>query len=205
MKVFVDNVAAQAIETCLLARLTEILSPTSILEMPADLVTAIAGEPEECQVEREQLTRKLTVLKSGLEICKRYASRPIRKRAHEAAFSPEVREDEKLPPPKRTSNLNGKAAQPLTPATNSTPSTNGQIPPAEQTLDTKTPAAQLATPARMSNLFHPGNQISPSGTFSFNPGFPLPTSATKPTNTSPFGQPAKQSPTFQPTNNISRK
>lgn len=48
MKVFVDNVAAQAVEACLLARITEVLSPTSILEMPADLVTAIAGEPEDC-------------------------------------------------------------------------------------------------------------------------------------------------------------
>lgn len=78
MTVFVDDVAAQAVEACLLAHTTEVLSPTSILEMPADLVTAIAEEPEDCQVEREQLTRKLAVLKSGLEICKRYASRPIR-------------------------------------------------------------------------------------------------------------------------------
>lgn len=78
MKVFVDNVAAQAVEACLLAHLSEVLSPASILEMPADLITAIAGEPEDCQVEREQLTRKLAVLKSGLDICKRYATRPIR-------------------------------------------------------------------------------------------------------------------------------
>jgi len=78
MKVFVDNVAAQAVEACLLAHLIEVLSPTSILKMPADLVTAIAGEPEDCQVEREHLTRKLAVLKAGLDICKRYASRPLR-------------------------------------------------------------------------------------------------------------------------------
>jgi hypothetical protein len=78
MKVFVDNVTAQAVEACLLVHITEVLSPTSILEMPADLVTAIAGEPEYYQLEFEQLTRKLAVLKFELDICKRYASRPIR-------------------------------------------------------------------------------------------------------------------------------
>lgn len=78
MKVFVDNVAALVVEACLLAHLSEILSPTSILEMPTDIVTSIAGEPEDSQAERERLTRKLAVLKAGLDICKRYASRPVR-------------------------------------------------------------------------------------------------------------------------------
>lgn len=77
MKVLVDNVAAQVIEACLLAPLPDTLSPTSILEMDAVLVTAIAGEPEESQMERDQLTRKLGVLRSGLDICKRYGSRPV--------------------------------------------------------------------------------------------------------------------------------
>lgn len=77
MKVLVDNVAAQVIEACVLATLSEILSPTSILEMDSALVTAIAAEPMESQAEREQLTRKLGVLKSGLDICKRYGSRPV--------------------------------------------------------------------------------------------------------------------------------
>ena len=97
MKVFVDNVAAQAVEACLLTRLSEILSPTSILEMDADLITAIAGEPEESQVEREQLTRKLAVLKSGLDICKRYASRPTRDTAHKVKSHNLLVEDEELP------------------------------------------------------------------------------------------------------------
>ena len=77
MKVLVDNVAAQVIEASLLATLSDILSPTSILKMDSALVTAIAGEPEESQAERDQLMRKLGVLKSGLEICKRYGNRPV--------------------------------------------------------------------------------------------------------------------------------
>lgn len=72
MKVLVDNVATLAIEVCLSSRLSELLSPTSILEMDAASITAIAAEPEESQIEREQLTRKLEVLQSGLDICKRY-------------------------------------------------------------------------------------------------------------------------------------
>ncbi len=118
MKVFVDNVATQAVETCLLARLTDILSPTSILEMDATLITAIAGEPEESQAEREQLTRKLTVLKSGLEICKRYAGRPTRKRAHEESFKAEGDKGEQLPLLKRTPGPKAEMAQPATPAGN---------------------------------------------------------------------------------------
>lgn len=77
MKILVDNVAAQVIEACLLATLSDTLSPTLILEMNAATVTAIAAEPEESQAEREQLTRKLGILYSGLDICKRYAGRSV--------------------------------------------------------------------------------------------------------------------------------
>jgi hypothetical protein len=99
MKTFVDNVAAQAVEASLLSGLSEILSPTSILEMGASLIASIAGEPEDSQVEREQLSRKLTVLRSGLDICKRFASRPPRKTVHKDATTTQVKKGDQLPSP----------------------------------------------------------------------------------------------------------
>lgn len=63
MKVLVDNVAVQAIEACLMTHLPEIISPASVVQMEDDVITRIAAEPEENQALREQLTRKLAVLK----------------------------------------------------------------------------------------------------------------------------------------------
>lgn len=121
MKVFVDNVAAQAVESCLLARLGEILSPTSILEMNASLVASIAGEPEESQVEREQLSRKLAVLQSGLDLCKRYASRPARKPAHQEIATTEAKTDEQWQTPKPTPEPKVREPQPSTSAAKARP------------------------------------------------------------------------------------
>ena len=45
------------------------------MSMDDDTVTRIAAEPEENQAMREQLSRKLTVLKAGLDICNRYTRR----------------------------------------------------------------------------------------------------------------------------------
>ena len=73
MKVLVDNVATLAIQACLSSHLSELLSPSSIQEMNDGLISAIAAESEENQAERDQLTRKLEVLRSGLDICKRYS------------------------------------------------------------------------------------------------------------------------------------
>ena len=116
MKVLVDNVAVQAIEACLMARLPELISPASVMQMDDEIIRRIAAESEESQELRrrsldlfhpksnipfaeknylhrnqkptspsllennqadsisttEQLTRKATVLKAGLEICRRY-------------------------------------------------------------------------------------------------------------------------------------
>ena len=73
MKVLVDNVATLAIQACLSSHLSELLSPSSIQEMNGELISTIAAESEENQAERDQLTRKLEVLRSGLDICKRYS------------------------------------------------------------------------------------------------------------------------------------
>ena len=63
MKLLVDNVAVQAIEACLMTHLPNIISPASVLQMDDDTVSRIAAEPEENQALREQLTRKLAVLR----------------------------------------------------------------------------------------------------------------------------------------------
>lgn len=75
LKQLVDGVAVQAVEACLIRGLENIMSPSSILEMDSDTVNRIASEPQEHQQQRDLLTRKLAVLNSGLETCKRYVSR----------------------------------------------------------------------------------------------------------------------------------
>ncbi|SPQ23961.1 4aabc9d3-cb0e-4cab-b923-e71054945ea4 [Thermothielavioides terrestris] len=67
LKRFIDDVAVEVIEGRLVSALAAILSPVSVFEMPADQVARIAGEPEEIRAEREQLTKQLEVLRSGLE------------------------------------------------------------------------------------------------------------------------------------------
>lgn len=75
LKTFVDNVAVQAVETVLIADLVNLMSPSSVVQMEPELVSRIAAEPEENQHQRERLSRKLAVLQSGAEICKRYIGR----------------------------------------------------------------------------------------------------------------------------------
>ena len=139
MKVFVDNVAAQAVETCLLAKLGEILSPTSILEMNTDLITAIAAQPEETQIEREQLSRKLAVLKSGLDICKRYASRPARKTIDKGSSTTGVKVSEPL----------------LSPTPIPQPMANGTSPWGFNPTPAPAPTPPVSTGPARSSLFQP--------------------------------------------------
>jgi hypothetical protein len=60
------------IEEKLVAQLHNILSPVSIYKMPDDQVSRIAGESEESRSHREQLKRQLSVLRNGLETCRRF-------------------------------------------------------------------------------------------------------------------------------------
>lgn len=61
-------------EAQLVSKLADILSATSIFDMSDDTISRLAGESEESRAEREQLTRQLQVLKTGLETCRRFAS-----------------------------------------------------------------------------------------------------------------------------------
>ena len=77
MKSMIDNVAIQAIETLLIRKLGDLLSPARIMQMRPDVVGKIAAESSENPLQRERLTRKLAVLQAGLETCKKHVGRPI--------------------------------------------------------------------------------------------------------------------------------
>ena len=62
----------EAIETNIIARLSDILSPIKVTYLGADLVKSIAGESEESRARRKQLTKQLDVLTKGSETCKRF-------------------------------------------------------------------------------------------------------------------------------------
>ncbi|KAJ4342112.1 hypothetical protein N0V95_007048 [Ascochyta clinopodiicola] len=71
-KRFVDDIAVEAIETNLVAKLSDILSPIKVTYLAADVVTSIAGESEQSRSKRKQLTNQLDVLVQGLETCKKF-------------------------------------------------------------------------------------------------------------------------------------
>ena len=75
MKTFIDNVAVQAVEACLVSKVPDMLSPTAVLELDSDKVRVIAEESLEAQVLREELMRKESVLDQGLKICRHHAGR----------------------------------------------------------------------------------------------------------------------------------
>ncbi|OAA36104.1 GTPase effector domain, GED [Cordyceps fumosorosea ARSEF 2679] len=74
MKRFIDDVAVEVIEACLLGNLSEIMDPTSIFTMKDAVITQIAAETEESRAARAELETKLKVLSNGSEICKTFAA-----------------------------------------------------------------------------------------------------------------------------------
>jgi hypothetical protein len=58
MKTVVDSIATQAVETQLVERLRDLLSPARIIQMKSELVGKIAAESVNNRLQREQLTRK---------------------------------------------------------------------------------------------------------------------------------------------------
>ena len=75
MKSVIDNVAIHAIECCLVAGISDLLSPSYILQMDEQLVSGIAAESHHNQSLREQTQRKMFVLQAGLDICRVHANR----------------------------------------------------------------------------------------------------------------------------------
>ncbi|OAA33894.1 Dynamin, GTPase domain protein [Beauveria brongniartii RCEF 3172] len=74
MKRFIDDVAVEVIEACLLDRLNEIMDPTSIFTMKDADIARIAAETGESRAARAELEAKLKVLRCGSEICKTFAA-----------------------------------------------------------------------------------------------------------------------------------
>lgn len=72
LKRFIDDIAVEAIEKNIIAKLDDILSPIKITYLPADVVTSVAGESEGSRAKRTQLTNQLNVLIQGSETCKRF-------------------------------------------------------------------------------------------------------------------------------------
>lgn len=72
MKRFVDDIANEVVEGRLMSSLPRILSPVTVFDMPANLITRIAGESKESQIIREQLNKELLILTKGSETCKRF-------------------------------------------------------------------------------------------------------------------------------------
>ena len=68
-----DDVAVEVIEAKLLSAIDDIFSPVKVYQMSPELVSRIAGEPEDSRAEREQLDRQLAVLGNGLQTCKKIA------------------------------------------------------------------------------------------------------------------------------------
>ncbi|KAE8384244.1 hypothetical protein BDV23DRAFT_191849 [Aspergillus alliaceus] len=72
LKRFVDDIANEVMESKLMFSLSRILSPVTVFDMPADLITRIAGESKDSQTIREQLNKELLILSKGSETCKRF-------------------------------------------------------------------------------------------------------------------------------------
>ena len=71
-KRFIDDIAVEAVETSLLAKLGDIFSPLKVTYLAADMVTSVAGESDESLAKRKQLTNQLDVLVHGLDTCKKF-------------------------------------------------------------------------------------------------------------------------------------
>ncbi|KAM0271166.1 hypothetical protein ACHAQH_009148 [Verticillium albo-atrum] len=74
-RTFTENVAYLALESCLITRLPEILTPSKVNRMEDDKVEDLALESEDVLSEREMFQTQANLLKSALEICRRHRPR----------------------------------------------------------------------------------------------------------------------------------
>lgn len=69
---FIDDVAVEAVEVKLVQSLGSLFTPIKVYEMPSELVSRIAGESEENRALREQLNKKIQILRNGLSTCRKF-------------------------------------------------------------------------------------------------------------------------------------
>ena len=75
---FIDNIAALAVERCLLYDLPDIMDPEKAWTMSDEEVAAVAAEDEEARVSRHRLYSQKVALEDTIRICKRQArDRPV--------------------------------------------------------------------------------------------------------------------------------
>ncbi|KAI1174661.1 P-loop containing nucleoside triphosphate hydrolase protein [Nemania sp. FL0916] len=72
---FTDNVIILAIENCLVKDLPAILTTHAVSQMTDDMLTKLAAESPEIQVERTELNVQYAALRKGLDTCKMYRGR----------------------------------------------------------------------------------------------------------------------------------
>ncbi|EUC27211.1 hypothetical protein COCCADRAFT_112295 [Bipolaris zeicola 26-R-13] len=69
---FVDDVAVEAVEKDIIARLSDIVSPIRVTSLASSVVTDIAGESKASRAKRSQLETQLNVLVQGLDTCEKF-------------------------------------------------------------------------------------------------------------------------------------
>ena len=75
MKVIVDNYSVLAIEACILKELSNIFSPSTVMEFNDELVGRIAAETEVSLAIRHGASEKLKILHTGLQVLSRLSRR----------------------------------------------------------------------------------------------------------------------------------
>lgn len=74
-RTFTDNIINLAVESCLVRHLPTILTPTQVGEMDDEEIKQLANESEDTKSRRIQLSREVTILKQGLDKCRRWRPR----------------------------------------------------------------------------------------------------------------------------------
>ena len=73
MKTLVDNFSVLAVENCVISDLANCLSPEKVMKLDDALVSNIASETEESQIERRRTTEKLRTLNEGMLTLNRFS------------------------------------------------------------------------------------------------------------------------------------
>ncbi|KAM0326699.1 hypothetical protein ACHAQA_006570 [Verticillium albo-atrum] len=74
-RTFTENVAYLALESCLVSRVPDILTPSKVNRMDDERVEDLALESEDVLSERKMLQTQADLLKNALNICRRYRPR----------------------------------------------------------------------------------------------------------------------------------
>ena len=71
MKFVVDDFGIHVIEECLLQKLSEIFTPSTVIGLADDIIEQVAAESEESKIERASCEGKLEILQRALSVLRR--------------------------------------------------------------------------------------------------------------------------------------